>query len=79
VKKKQTICSKVIEHLCDQLEEDLHSAKCREIKEHLKKCPNCSAYLDSLKKTVRFYTDNPNPRFRSKSRRKVFAVPALKG
>ena len=48
-------CIKKLEEICDRLGEDLDSEKCREIKKHLEDCPNCCAYIDTLKKTVELY------------------------
>jgi predicted anti-sigma-YlaC factor YlaD len=55
-------CMEVYRHICDRLDEEVNSPKCRAIKEHLAKCPGCSAYLDSLKKTVLLYKRAPFPR-----------------
>jgi len=48
-------CGNVVKYICDNLDEGLNSRRCREIRKHLKNCPNCTAYLDSLKKTVLLY------------------------
>lgn len=48
-------CSEVVKHVCEELDADLRSRRCREIRLHLKRCPNCRAYLESLKKTVQLY------------------------
>jgi RNA polymerase sigma factor (sigma-70 family) len=45
-------CDTVYLHICDHLDEDIASPRCRQIKQHLDECPNCRAYLDSLKKTI---------------------------
>lgn len=67
-------CTSVVEHVCEELDEDINSAACRVIKRHLKSCPNCTAYLDSLKKTVLIYRHTPNPRFPAKARKQLFAT-----
>ncbi|MEK6756762.1 MAG: zf-HC2 domain-containing protein [Bacteroidota bacterium] len=71
---KTARCPDVVKHICAELDARLTSAQCREIKKHLAKCPNCTAYLDSLKETVRLYSKYPNPRVPAKIRRKLFAV-----
>lgn len=71
---KKINCKSVAEHVCDELDEDINSAACRAIKKHLESCPNCTAYLDSLKKTVLIYKHTPNHRFPSKARKKLFAT-----
>ncbi len=64
-------------HLCENLDEDLDSAKCREIKKHLQGCPDCQAYLDSLKKTVALYRMSPTPGVSQALHRKLVKVIAL--
>ncbi len=67
-------CSKVYEHLCDNLDSKLDSESCRRIKAHIKGCKNCSALLDSLKKTIYLYKQYPAPTLPEKSREKLFAA-----
>lgn len=55
-------CAEVYLHICDNLDQDIDSPRCREIKKHLVTCPDCVAYLDSLKKTVALYRAVPAPR-----------------
>ena len=64
-------------HICDNLDADLNSQKCREIKAHIKKCKNCTAYLDSLKKTIRLYRTYPVPTVPAKTEKKLFAAISL--
>jgi RNA polymerase sigma-70 factor (ECF subfamily) len=61
-----TTCRNVFRHLCDRLDADLHSPKCRAIKRHIDACPDCVTYLKSLKQTVELYRRYPIPR-RSKA------------
>jgi anti-sigma factor RsiW len=56
-----TGCRQVYQHICDHLDEDLSSPRCRRIRQHLEGCPNCMAYLDSLKKTIILYRSSPSP------------------
>ena len=77
MKPKKLNCADVVDHICDELDTKLSSAKCREIKRHLAKCPNCAAYLDSMKKTIRLYSTYPDPRVPSKTRKKLFATLKL--
>lgn len=67
-------CSEVYTHLCDNLDSQLDTESCRIIKEHLKECDNCSAMLDSLKKTVYLYKNYPTPELPAKTRSELFAV-----
>ena len=41
--------------LCDDLSEDIHAELCDEVKSHLKECPECRVYVDTLKQTVVLY------------------------
>jgi predicted anti-sigma-YlaC factor YlaD len=52
---------KLIDHkkylleMCEKVDRNLTSPTCRKLREHLKKCPECAAYYDSLKKTIVLY------------------------
>ncbi len=56
-------CSDVYRHICDNLDQRLGTRRCKEIKRHLGACPDCRAYLASLKATVRMYRSLPSPPF----------------
>jgi predicted anti-sigma-YlaC factor YlaD len=71
------MCKKVAKHLQEELDTQLRSRACREIKRHLESCPNCTAYLDSLKKTVLLYRRFPDPRVPARTREKLFAILKL--
>jgi RNA polymerase sigma-70 factor (ECF subfamily) len=77
MKKKPVTCKEVFNHICENLDEKINSPQCREIRRHLDRCPNCVAYLDSLKKTIRLYRAYPQPRLPEKARKKLHAQ--LKG
>jgi predicted anti-sigma-YlaC factor YlaD len=74
---KTARCPDVVKHICVELDARLKSAQCREIKKHLAKCPNCTAYLDSMKKTIRLYAAYPDPHLPAKARKQLFAVLKL--
>jgi predicted anti-sigma-YlaC factor YlaD len=77
--KKHTMrCPEILDHICEELDTKISSAKCREIKRHLSQCPNCTAYLDSLKKTIRLYKTYPDKKVPQKTREQLFAVLKLK-
>jgi predicted anti-sigma-YlaC factor YlaD len=42
----------IIEQLCDAMGEDLDTPVCREVAEHLSKCPECQAQFDTVRQTV---------------------------
>jgi anti-sigma factor RsiW len=52
-------CTKVYQHICESLDEDLDTPRCRAIKRHIESCPNCRTYMASLKKTIRLYRSLP--------------------
>ena len=74
VHKHSALCREVAKHLQNQLDAELLSPACREIRRHLRQCPNCTAYLDSLKKTVLLYRRYPDPHTPAIMREKLFAI-----
>ena len=42
----------VYKQICDFMGEDLDTPVCKEVADHLERCPNCRVYLDTVKKTV---------------------------
>ena len=71
-------CEEIVKHICGELDEHINSPQCRTIKKHIKSCPHCSAYLDSLKKTVRFYRIYESPKLTSKCRTELYKMLNLK-
>lgn len=71
-------CGEVAKHVQEHLDYRLSSAEYRKLKEHLQSCPNCTAYLDSLKKTVRLYREYPDPQIPSRIRRELHAILKLR-
>jgi anti-sigma factor RsiW len=55
-------CRQAYRFICANLDERIESARCRALRKHIACCPNCRAYLDSVKKTVRLYRSTPGPR-----------------
>ncbi|HKJ69765.1 MAG TPA: hypothetical protein VKA68_17545 [bacterium] len=41
--------------LCDDLSTDIDAELCDEVKEHIKDCPDCKIYVDTLRQTVYLY------------------------
>lgn len=60
-------CRAVLQHVCENLDENLASKKCREIRQHLDGCADCRMYLESLKQTVLLYKAYPAPKVPRKS------------
>ena len=42
-------------NICTELGEDIDSPNCRALHEYIKTCPNCAAFVDSVRKTIRLY------------------------
>jgi len=78
MKKKTVHCPDVLKHICEELDTKLTTAQCRELKRHLSKCPNCTAYLDSLKTTIKLYSSVPTEHPPQKLRKQLFATLKLK-
>ncbi len=73
-------CEDVYLHICDHLDEDIQSERCRQIKRHLSTCPECSTYLATLKRTITLYKALPTPRIPAGAHRELFkTVSALTG
>lgn len=53
--KHKTKCKDVMNHICDNLGEDLDSPKCIAIKEHLHSCGKCQKYYKSINITIESY------------------------
>ncbi len=48
-------CNEVAKYVCENLDEQLNSRKCRAIKKHLLTCPKCSKDLIDMKKVISLY------------------------
>jgi len=48
-------CSRIIDHICANLGEELDSPGCRDIKKHLENCSSCRDYFVSVERTIQFY------------------------
>lgn len=48
-------CKEVMNHICDNLGEDLNSPRCVAIKNHLDHCDSCQKYFKSVDSTIQFY------------------------
>ncbi|RMH78239.1 MAG: hypothetical protein D6681_20310 [Calditrichaeota bacterium] len=48
-----THAKKIVDELCNYLGYDFDSPMCKELHEHVQNCPECRAYIESIKKTVK--------------------------
>jgi len=67
-------CIDVYHHICDNLDQKFDSPECREIRKHMEACPDCRAYLDSLKKTVVLYRSLPAPHISRSAHARLFKI-----
>ncbi|MDI6740464.1 MAG: zf-HC2 domain-containing protein [Candidatus Edwardsbacteria bacterium] len=50
-------CRRMVSAFSDYIDKDMREAVCRKVDEHLKDCPDCRVYLDTLNKTITLYRD----------------------
>ncbi len=50
-------CRRMAAVFSDYLDRDLRQQVCRKVDEHLKHCPDCKLYLDTLNKSITLYRD----------------------
>ncbi len=67
-------CKETYHYICDNLDADINSPKCRAIKKHLDSCPDCAAYLDSLKKTILLYRKETGPTVSLSTEKRLFKI-----
>jgi hypothetical protein len=53
--KKHPMCLKTLSEICESLGESIDSPLCKEVQSHLEQCPQCCAFVDSIKKTIHLY------------------------
>jgi len=66
-------CDSMFLGLCENLGEDVHSVRCRDIQKHLHACADCRTYLAALRKTIELYRRYPAPRLSQRSHRKLLS------
>jgi len=71
-------CADVAKHVCENLDEQLNSPLCRQIKKHLQECPNCAGNLANLKKTIAPYKKVPEPCLPESAYRNLLSVLKIK-
>ncbi len=71
-------CHEMLEKICADLKEDIDSEVCQEVKRHLESCPDCRAYVDSLKKTVYLYRKIPDEKLPDEVQERLYKTLKLK-
>jgi predicted anti-sigma-YlaC factor YlaD len=51
--RKDIVCRQAVELVTDYLEGTLSRRDRRRLEAHLRRCPNCSAYLEQIRTTIR--------------------------
>jgi predicted anti-sigma-YlaC factor YlaD len=70
-------CKRTYKYICKNLDEDLNSSTCTQIKKHMHACPNCVAYLDTLKKTIFLYREYPKPEIKKSAKNRPKFIDKL--
>lgn len=73
-----TTCKKTYRYICENLDANLNSPTCIEIKKHLDNCPNCNVYLNTLKKTILLYKKQKSPTLGKSARKGLMLSLNLK-
>ena len=58
-------------NICSELGEDMQSPNCKALREYIKTCPNCAAFVDSVSKTITLY-QNYQPELNEDIHQKLF-------
>jgi anti-sigma factor RsiW len=53
LRRKDIVCQQAVEMITDYLEGALSRRDRRRLEAHLRACPNCSAYLEQIRLTIR--------------------------
>jgi anti-sigma factor RsiW len=53
LRQRDIVCQQAVELVTDYLEGALSRRDRRRFEKHVKKCPNCSAYLEQIRATIR--------------------------
>lgn len=70
-------CDEVTKYICENLDEQVNSPRCRAIKKHLQSCAACSKNLADLKKVVLLYRHESIPRLTRSAEKRLFKALKL--
>lgn len=65
-------CQHLLHELSDYLDGTASAEVCAEIERHLSDCENCTAVVDTARKTVSLYHDLPQPGLPPGARERLF-------
>ena len=75
--KKTGHCRHMMSVFCDYIDRDLQQRVCRRLERHLRDCPECKLYLDTLKKTVTLYRSMKDPALPRGAQQRLFKTIRL--
>ena len=67
-------CRDLLEGLSDFLDEEASDEFCAEIRRHMSDCAKCRIVVDTLRKTVTFYRQLPQPELSEEIRERLYKV-----
>ncbi len=70
-------CSEVARYICEHLDEEIDSKKCRAIKNHLQTCKTCPKDLADVKNVISLYRRESVPRLTQDIEKRLFAALKL--
>jgi anti-sigma factor RsiW len=72
-----SLCKQLLSQFSDYIDGELDDAVCAELEAHLADCPDCRILVDTLRKTVSLYHDQPQPELPADVQRRLFKVLRL--
>ncbi len=70
-------CKGFLRKICGDVNNPVHSAKCRKLMKHLDRCKDCTVYMDTLKKMIHLYQEYPDPKVPSRTHKRLYATLQL--
>ena len=52
-------CRELLDQVSEYLDEQEQAELCARIEQHLKACPTCKVYVDTVRKTIMLYQSSP--------------------
>jgi anti-sigma factor RsiW len=72
-------CHHLLNDLSDFVDGEASDEICAKIKEHMAGCNKCRVVVDTLRKTMTFYRQLPNPEIPGTARERLYKVLDLSG
>jgi len=72
-------CQRMLSVFSDYLDRKSKNRICRKVEQHLRDCPDCRLYVDTLKKTVVLYRSLGREPVPQEVQKRLFATIRLKG